>query len=80
VPVLTAGQTTGGLPFYTMPYIDGASLRARLDVGPLPFAEAVGVLRDVVRPGDCILVKASRAVGLEAVAEAVAAVGAEVAR
>src|SRR5919199_403264 len=49
VPVLTAGQTTGGLPFYTMPFIDGASLRARLDVGPLPFAEAVGVLRDVAK-------------------------------
>jgi UDP-N-acetylmuramoyl-tripeptide--D-alanyl-D-alanine ligase len=32
--------------------------------------EAVRVLDDVVRPGDAVLVKASRAVGLEAVAEA----------
>ena len=29
-----------------------------------------------LRPGDCVLVKASRAVGLEAVAEALAAVSA----
>ena len=36
--------------------------------------EALRVLDEVVRPGDCVLVKASRAVGLEAVAEALAAV------
>jgi UDP-N-acetylmuramoyl-tripeptide--D-alanyl-D-alanine ligase len=36
--------------------------------------EALRALDDVVRPGDCVLVKASRAVGLEAVAEALAAV------
>ena len=49
VPVLTAGTTTSGLPFYTMPYVAGESLRARLDRGPvpLPVAEAVSVLRDV---------------------------------
>jgi UDP-N-acetylmuramyl pentapeptide synthase len=29
---------------------------------------------EVVEPGDCVLVKASRAVGLEVVAEALAAV------
>jgi UDP-N-acetylmuramoyl-tripeptide--D-alanyl-D-alanine ligase len=34
--------------------------------------EAVIALEDVVRPGDCVLVKASRAMGLEAVAEALA--------
>ena len=34
VPVLTAGDTDG-LPFYTMPYVDGESLRARLGRGPL---------------------------------------------
>jgi serine/threonine-protein kinase len=48
VPVLTAGTTTGGLPFYTMPYVSGESLRARLDRGPVAVAEAMGVLRDVV--------------------------------
>jgi UDP-N-acetylmuramoyl-tripeptide--D-alanyl-D-alanine ligase len=36
---------------------------------------AVAAARDVVEPGDCVLVKASRAVGLEAVAETLAAVG-----
>jgi UDP-N-acetylmuramoyl-tripeptide--D-alanyl-D-alanine ligase len=36
--------------------------------------EAVRVLPDVVRPGDAVLVKASRALGLEAVADALAQV------
>jgi UDP-N-acetylmuramoyl-tripeptide--D-alanyl-D-alanine ligase len=36
--------------------------------------EALRVLDEVVRPGDAVLVKGSRAVGLEAVAEALAAV------
>jgi UDP-N-acetylmuramoyl-tripeptide--D-alanyl-D-alanine ligase len=35
---------------------------------------AVAVVEEVVRPGDCVLVKASRALGLEVVAEALAAV------
>jgi eukaryotic-like serine/threonine-protein kinase len=47
VPVLTAGTTASGLPFYTMPYVAGESLRARLDRGPVPITEAVSVLRDV---------------------------------
>jgi UDP-N-acetylmuramoyl-tripeptide--D-alanyl-D-alanine ligase len=38
--------------------------------------EALRVLDEVVRPGDCVLVKASRAMGLEAVAEALAGVAA----
>jgi UDP-N-acetylmuramoyl-tripeptide--D-alanyl-D-alanine ligase len=37
---------------------------------------AVAVVEEVVQPGDCVLVKASRAVGLERVAEALAAVSA----
>ncbi|HET7450462.1 MAG TPA: protein kinase [Gaiellaceae bacterium] len=49
VPVLTAGQLENGLPFYTMPYIEGASLRARLDAGPLALPEAVSILRDVCK-------------------------------
>ncbi|HEX7123323.1 MAG TPA: protein kinase [Gemmatimonadaceae bacterium] len=48
VPVLSAGDA-GGLPFYTMPFVEGASLRARLGQGPLAITEAVGVLRDVAR-------------------------------
>jgi eukaryotic-like serine/threonine-protein kinase len=48
VPVLTTGETDG-LPYYTMPYIEGESLRARLAAGPLGIREAVGLLRDVAR-------------------------------
>ena len=36
--------------------------------------EAIALLRGVLRPGDCLLVKGSRAAGLEAVAEALAPV------
>ncbi len=46
VPVLTAGDTDG-LPFYTMPFVEGESLRARLARGPLAVAEVVGVMKDV---------------------------------
>jgi tetratricopeptide (TPR) repeat protein len=46
VPVLTAGDTDG-LPFYTMPFVEGESLRARLARGPLGVAEVVSVLKDV---------------------------------
>jgi UDP-N-acetylmuramoyl-tripeptide--D-alanyl-D-alanine ligase len=38
--------------------------------------EAAGVAAELVQPGDCVLVKASRAVGLERVAEGLAAVNA----
>lgn len=49
VPVLTAG-TIGALPYFTMPYVRGESLRARLAAGtPLPIGDAVGILRDVGR-------------------------------
>src|SRR5258708_39410627 len=34
VPVLSAGDSNG-LPFYTMPFVEGESLRARLGRGPL---------------------------------------------
>jgi Tol biopolymer transport system component len=47
VPILTAGESHG-LPFYTMPFVKGDSLRARLlSKGPLPISETVHVLRDV---------------------------------
>ncbi len=49
VPVLTTGDMDG-LPYYTMPFVDGLSLRQRLSQsGPLPITEAVSVLRDVAR-------------------------------
>ncbi|MFI5230221.1 MAG: protein kinase [Gemmatimonadales bacterium] len=48
VPVLSAGEM-GGVPYYTMPYIDGEALRARLANGPLPITDAVSILRDVAR-------------------------------
>jgi tetratricopeptide (TPR) repeat protein/tRNA A-37 threonylcarbamoyl transferase component Bud32 len=48
VPVLSAGDTQG-LPFYTMPFVDGESLRARLARGPLGITEAISILKDVAR-------------------------------
>src|ERR1044071_3529033 len=46
VPVITAGDG-GGIPFYTMPFVRGESLRARLSAGPIPRAEALKILSDV---------------------------------
>ncbi len=48
VPVLSAGDTNG-LPYYTMPFVTGESLRARLARGPMSVSEAVGLLRDVAK-------------------------------
>jgi serine/threonine-protein kinase len=48
VPLLTAGESEG-LPWYSMPYLEGTTLRGRLAQGPLPLAEAVSLLRDVAR-------------------------------
>ena len=49
VPVLTAGETNG-LPFYTMPFVEGESLRSRLARdGALSAFETVNILRDVAR-------------------------------
>jgi len=48
VPVLAAGISEG-LPYYTMPFIEGESLRARLArSGELPIQEAARILRDVL--------------------------------
>ena len=47
VPVLTAGEADG-LPYFTMPFVEGRSLRDRLrDDGPPPVRDAVNLLRDV---------------------------------
>jgi eukaryotic-like serine/threonine-protein kinase len=49
VPLLAAGEAAG-LPFYTMPFVEGDSLRERLArSGPLPLTEAISILRDVAR-------------------------------
>src|SRR5689334_7921102 len=38
VPVLAAGEVDG-VPYYTMPFVDGESLRARIARGPVPIAD-----------------------------------------
>jgi TolB-like protein/Tfp pilus assembly protein PilF len=45
VPVLSAGDA-GGVPFYTMPFVDGESLRSRM-ARPVPVTDAVAILRDI---------------------------------
>jgi TolB-like protein/tetratricopeptide (TPR) repeat protein len=52
VPVLTAGETAG-LPFFTMPFVAGESLRARLKRGPIPPLETRSILIDVARALSC---------------------------
>jgi serine/threonine-protein kinase len=47
VPLLQAGEV-GGILYYTMPFIDGESLRSRLDrEGALPLPEALRILRHI---------------------------------
>jgi serine/threonine-protein kinase len=47
LPVFTSGETEG-LPYYTMPFVEGESLRVRLmRAGAMPIAVAVSILRDV---------------------------------
>ena len=49
VPVHTTG-IAAGLPYYTMPFVDGLSLRARLDRNPaIPITEGVAILKDLAR-------------------------------
>jgi len=56
---------------YEAPGLEATWWEEDLDVPAL-----VRAIEAELRPGDCVLVKASRAVGLEAVAEALAAVNA----
>jgi eukaryotic-like serine/threonine-protein kinase len=53
VPLLTAGVTGDGRPYYLMPFVEGESLRAKLERPEfsrgLPIDEVVSVLRDVCR-------------------------------
>ncbi|MEP6621543.1 MAG: protein kinase [bacterium] len=48
VPLLTAGDADG-VAYYTMPFVDGLSLRARMEQGALPVGEVTNILRDVAR-------------------------------
>jgi serine/threonine protein kinase/tetratricopeptide (TPR) repeat protein len=49
VPLFTAGDVDG-LPYYTMPFVEGESLRTRLDRGgAFSISSGVQVLRDVAR-------------------------------
>ena len=49
VPVLSAGAA-GGLPYFTMPFVNGLSLRQHLVHGePLPISETTSILRDIAR-------------------------------
>src|SRR5678816_1354014 len=47
VPLLSAGSK-GGVLYYTMPYVHGPSLAARIkELEPLRLADAVAIFRDV---------------------------------
>ena len=49
VPLLSAGDADG-VPFYSMPFVEGESLRARLSThGEFPIGEAVGLLKEIAR-------------------------------
>lgn len=48
VPVLTAG-VSDGLPYFTMPFVAGESLRSLLSEGPMPVKAAIPLLRDVAK-------------------------------
>ena len=48
VPVLGAGELEG-LPYFTMPFVEGESLRARLARGVPELRETVAILRDVAK-------------------------------
>ncbi len=47
VPLLVAGQTITGVPYFSMPHVRGATLASRLASGPLPFTTAFTIARDV---------------------------------
>ena len=47
LPVYDSGVTGDNVLYYVMPFIEGGSLRNRLEGGPLPIADAVKVARNV---------------------------------
>ena len=49
VPVLATG-VADGIPWYTMPYVKGESLRARMhELGTVPRRQVISILRDIAR-------------------------------
>jgi serine/threonine protein kinase len=49
VPLLAASDADG-VPYFTMPYVQGESLRGRLASGaPIPIGECIGIIGDVTR-------------------------------
>lgn len=49
VPILSAGEANG-IPYYTMPFVEGESLRVRLmRTGAMSVADVTSILRDVAR-------------------------------
>ncbi|HQW67166.1 MAG TPA: serine/threonine-protein kinase, partial [Gemmatimonadales bacterium] len=48
VPLLAAGDLDG-LPYFTMPFVEGESLRHRLAGGGLPIADVMAIVRDVAK-------------------------------
>ena len=46
--MLAAGEVDG-LPYFTMPFVEGESLRSRLGGGGLPIADVLAILRDVAQ-------------------------------
>jgi serine/threonine-protein kinase len=49
VPLITAGTTSDGVPWYSMPFVRGESLRARLSGAAIPVGEALSLLRNVAQ-------------------------------
>ena len=47
-PLISAGEAEG-IPYYTMPFIEGESLRERLARGPVPLDEALAVLGGIAQ-------------------------------
>lgn len=48
VPVISSGEMDG-LPWFTMPFIDGESLRAVVTRGPLPVPAVIDIVREVAK-------------------------------
>jgi tRNA A-37 threonylcarbamoyl transferase component Bud32/tetratricopeptide (TPR) repeat protein len=48
VGVLSAGDMDG-IPYYTMPFVEGESLRAHLARGPLPIKDVIDIVKDVAK-------------------------------
>ena len=51
VPLLSVGEVDG-TAYYTMPFVDGDSLRSRLARGNVPLRQSISILRDVARALD----------------------------